>query len=56
MQGDSWRRRHVRKLKRAVKEKLSGIYAETLNILGVDRDLYDFYLMFLSQEIDIKLC
>ena len=27
-----------------------------LSILGVDRDPKEFYLMFLSQEIKIKLC
>ena len=27
-----------------------------LSILGIDRDPWEFYVMFLSQEIDIKLC
>ena len=27
-----------------------------LSILGVDRDPWEFYLMLLSREIDIKLC
>ena len=36
---------------------MKGIYIG-LNLWtsGVDRDLYKFYLMFLSSEIDIKLC
>ena len=42
---------------RDYKGKMKGIYIG-LNLWtsGVDRDLYKFYLMFLSSEIDIKLC
>ena len=42
-------------LKQTVKEK-KGYIGWNLGILGVDRDPYEFYLMFLSREIDIKLC
>jgi len=38
-----------------VKENKSGI-GWNLRISGVDRDLQEFYLMFLSREIYIKLC
>ena len=32
------------------------IFLENPEILGVDRDRWEFYLMFLSREIEIKLC
>ena len=40
-------------LKGTVKEKLKGVWGK---ITGVERYIKDIYLMFLSQEIDIKLC
>ena len=35
---------------------MKGALGWNLNILGVDQDHWEFYLMFLSQEIAIKLC
>jgi len=35
---------------------MKGALGWNLNILGVDQDPWEFYLMFLSQEIAIKLC
>ena len=43
-------------LKGTVLEKWKGSRGWNLSILGVDKDLWEFYLMFLSLEIDIKLC
>ncbi len=39
----------------AVKENDKGGIGWNLSILGVDQDPYEFYLMFLSWEMDIKL-
>ena len=41
-------------LKGTVLEKWKGSRGWNLSILGVDKDLWEFYLMFLSLEIDIK--
>ena len=42
-------------LKGTEKEKLKGVYAETCEF-QVSNDTYKTDLMFLSREIDIKLC
>ena len=38
------------------KGKMKGGIGWSLRTSGVDRDMKEFYLMFLSREIDIKLC
>ena len=43
-------------LKETVKEKWKGVIGWNLRISGVEWYIKDFYPMFLSQEIDIKLC
>ena len=43
-------------LKGTVKEKRKGGIGWKLITLALDRDPWKFYLMFLSREIDIKLC
>ena len=42
--------------KENVQEKLKGGTGWNLRISGVERYLLDIYLMFLSREIDVKLC
>ena len=41
--------------KKGCKGKMKGGIGWNLSILGVDRDPEEFYLMFMSREIDIKL-
>ena len=41
---------------RGCKGKMNGGKGWNLSNLGVDRDPWEFYLMFLSREINIKLC
>ena len=43
-------------LKGLHKGKIKGGLGWNLSILGVDRDPWEFYLMILSREIDVKLC
>ena len=38
------------------KGNMKGGNGWNLSILGVDRDSWEFYLMFMSREINIKLC
>ena len=47
-----WQNFHLR----GCKGKMKWCIGWNLSILGVDRDPWEFYLMFLSREIYIKLC